>query len=82
MTTGAIARRQPLDTLGAAAYLNVLPSYLERLRCNGDGPVFVKRNGLVRYDCDDLDTWFEAGKRRFTRLVEGGIDREDTDTPE
>lgn len=66
MLTDPKERRPPLDTPAAAAYLNVLPSYLERLRCNGDGPVFIKRNGLVRYDPDDLDAWLEAGKRQST----------------
>lgn len=66
MLTETKERRPPLDTPAAADYLNVLPSYLERLRCNGDGPVFVKRNGLVRYDPDDLDAWFEGGKQRST----------------
>jgi Helix-turn-helix domain len=68
MSTETKERRPPLDTPAAADYLNVLPSYLERLRCTGDGPVFVKRNGLVRYDPDDLDAWFEGGKQRSTRL--------------
>jgi hypothetical protein len=58
----AKSRRLPLDTPAAANYLNVLPSYLERRRCNGGGPVFIKRSGLVRYDPDDLDAWLEAGK--------------------
>jgi hypothetical protein len=62
-------RRPPLDTPAAADYLNVLPSYLERLRCTGDGPVFVKRSGLIRYDPDDLDTWLNAGKRQSTSRV-------------
>ena len=66
MLIGAKARRPPLNTPAAASYLNVLPSYLERLRCNGGGPVFVKRNGLVRYDPSDLDAWLEAGKRQST----------------
>jgi hypothetical protein len=66
MLTKTKERRQPLDTPGAAAYLNVLPNYLEKLRCNSGGPVFIKRNGLVRYDPDDLDSWIEAGKRRST----------------
>jgi hypothetical protein len=66
MSTETKERRPPLDTPAAADYLNVLPSYLERLRCTGDGPVFVKRNGLVRYDPDDLDVWFEGGKQRST----------------
>ena len=68
MLTEIKERRVPLDTPDAAAYLNVLPNYLEKLRCNGDGPVFIKRNGLVRYDPDDLDAWIEAGKRRSTHV--------------
>ena len=66
MSTDTKERRPPLDTPAAANYLNVLPGYLERLRCNGDGPVFIKRNGLVRYDPDDLDAWIDAGKRQST----------------
>jgi hypothetical protein len=60
------AHRSPLHTAEAAIYLNVKPNYLERCRCDGDGPVFIKRNGLVRYDPADLDAWLEAGKRKST----------------
>jgi Helix-turn-helix domain len=66
MITKTKERRQPLDTPAAADYLNVMPSHLERLRCNGGGPVFIKHNGFVRYDPDNLDEWLEAGKRRST----------------
>lgn len=59
-------RRPPLDTRGAAAYIGARPNYLEKLRCTGSGPTFIKRNGLVRYDPDDLDAYLEAGKRRST----------------
>lgn len=58
--------RELLDTRGAAAYVKALPNYLEKLRCKGGGPVYVKRNGMVRYDLADLDTWLNAGKRRST----------------
>jgi hypothetical protein len=73
MSTEIKERRPPLDTPAAACYLSVLPSYLERLRCNGDGPVFIKRNGLVRYDPNDLDTWLEAGKRQSTSCSAGAL---------
>jgi hypothetical protein len=66
MLTETKERRAPLDTAAAATYTNVLPNYLEKLRCNGSGPVFIKRNGLVRYDPNDLDAWLEAGKKRAT----------------
>ncbi|OSJ36765.1 hypothetical protein BSZ19_02660 [Bradyrhizobium japonicum] len=59
-------RRPPLVTAAAALYLNVQSNYLEKLRCNGSGPVFIKRGGLVRYDPDDLDAWLDAGKRQST----------------
>jgi hypothetical protein len=69
MSTETKERRPPLDTPAAARYLTVLPGYLERLRCDGDGPVFIKRKGLVRYNPDDLDAWLEAGKRTSTSDV-------------
>jgi hypothetical protein len=66
MLTEIKERRPPLDTDSAAVYTGTKPNYLEKLRCNGDGPVFIKRNGLVRYDPIDLDAWLEAGKRHST----------------
>ena len=66
MLTETKERRPPLDTDAAAVYTSTKPNYLEKLRCNGDGPIFIKRNGLVRYDPDDLDAWLEAGKKRST----------------
>jgi hypothetical protein len=69
-STAVKGRRPPLDTAEAAIYTNTKPNYLEKLRCTGDGPVFIKRNGLVRYDPDDLDAWLEAGKRRSTSETE------------
>jgi len=69
MLTEMKERRPPLDTDAAAIYTGTKPNYLEKLRCNGDGPVFIKRNGLVRYDPNDLDAWLEAGKRQSTSIV-------------
>jgi hypothetical protein len=66
MPTETKERRPPLDTAEAAIYTNTKPNYLEKLRCTGGGPVFIKRNGYVRYDPEDLDTWINAGKRRST----------------
>lgn len=59
-------RRPPLDTKAAATYTSTKPNYLEKLRCTGDGPIFIKRKGLVLYDPDDLDAWLDAGKRTST----------------
>jgi hypothetical protein len=66
MLTKTKERRPPLDTVAAATYIGAKPNYLEKLRCNGDGPIFIKLNGLVRYDPDDLDAWLDAGKRTST----------------
>jgi hypothetical protein len=59
-------RRPPVDTKGAAAYTNLLPNYLEKLRCTGDGPIFIKRGRRVLYDLDDIDAWLDSLKRRST----------------
>lgn len=66
MLTKTKERRPPLDTAAAATYIGAKPNYLEKLRCNGDGPTYIKLNGLVRYDPDDLDAWLKAGKRTST----------------
>src|SRR5882724_5179583 len=73
MLTEMKERRPPLDTDAAAVYTGTKPNYLEKLRCNGDGPVFIKRNGLVRYDPNDLDAWLEAGKRQSTSRSAGTL---------
>jgi len=71
MQTQTKERRPPIDTEAAATYTGTKPNYLEKLRCTGGGPIFVKRGGLVRYDPDDLDAWLEAGKRRSTSETRG-----------
>jgi len=61
-STAVKERRPPLDTREAATYVNERANYLEKLRCIGGGPVYIKRKGKVKYDPDDLDT----GKRTST----------------
>ncbi|MCK1304712.1 MULTISPECIES: hypothetical protein [unclassified Bradyrhizobium] len=58
--------RPPVDVKGAATYTGFGEGYLNKLRCKGGGPVYLKRNGVVRYDLDDLDDWLAAGKRKST----------------
>ncbi len=69
-STAVKERRPPLNTAEAAIYTSTKPNYLEKLRCTGSGPVFIRRNGMVRYDPDDLDAWLNAGKRRSTSETE------------
>lgn len=47
-----------LDTNQAAAYTGLAASYLEKLRCIGGGPRFIKYGRrAVRYRQQDLDQW-------------------------
>ena len=45
------------DTKAAAAYLDVHPAHLPRLRSEGKGPAFFKRGARVFYRRADLDAW-------------------------
>ena len=54
---------QPLNTLnteGAAAYLGLAESTLEKARVTGTGPDFVKLGRAVRYRVADLDGWLAS----------------------
>lgn len=61
--------RAPVDVKGAAAYTGFGEGYLNKLRCKGGGPLFIKRAGVVRYDPDDLDAWLAGLKRKSTSDV-------------
>ena len=52
-----------LTTAQAAAYICKSASWLNKSRMTGDGPVYLKIGGAVRYLPSDLDAWL-AGKRR------------------
>ena len=53
-----------MTTIDAAAYLGLSPKTLERFRCEGNGPVFVKagpgKRARVRYRQRDLDAWLDG----------------------
>ena len=55
-----------LSTPVAADYLGLSPSFLNKLRCTGGGPCFVKLGRRVRYQKTDLDCWLETCRRRST----------------
>lgn len=61
--------RPPLDTKNAAAYTGFTEGYLNKLRCYGGGPIFIKRAGVVRYDPNDLDAWLSSLKCKSTSDV-------------
>lgn len=60
-----------LNTREAAAYVRLGKPTMERFRISGEGPVFVKLGGAVRYRKTDLDSWIET--RRVRSTSEGGV---------
>ena len=58
--------RNYLNTREAAAWLNLSPRTLDRYRVNGDGPVFHRFGGRVRYLVTDLEDWASARRRVST----------------
>lgn len=55
-----------LTVAGAAAYIGLSASTLNKLRVFGGGPVFLKLGRRVVYDPADLDIWLCARRRRST----------------
>ncbi|MGB9154082.1 MAG: helix-turn-helix domain-containing protein [Alphaproteobacteria bacterium] len=55
-----------LRTKEAAAYLNLTPQTLERLRSRGGSPIFAKLGRIVIYDIADLQAWVDSKKQPST----------------
>ena len=53
-------------TSDAAAYCGCSKSTLEKLRCTGGGPAFIKLGRTVVYDTADLDAWLASRRRLST----------------
>lgn len=49
-----------LRTREAARYCGFAKSTLEKFRCAGGGPRFIRRGSAVHYDVLDLDHWLAA----------------------
>lgn len=57
-----------LNVREAAARLGLSKSTLDKMRCAGKGPQFVKSTDrAVRYDKADLDAWVDARRRNKTK---------------
>ena len=57
--------RRVLRTPGAAEYVALSPSWLEKLRLAGGGPRFLRLGGrAVGYDIRDLDEWLDSQRER------------------
>ena len=50
----------------AAAYIKMAVQTMERFRLTGEGPIFAKLGGSVRYRRCDLDAWIESRLVRST----------------
>jgi hypothetical protein len=53
-----------LRTESAAVYCGLSPRFLEKLRCVGGGPPYLKVPGhrVVLYAREDIDDWLHAGR--------------------
>lgn len=50
----------------AADYLGLAVSTLNKWRCHGGGPVFIKMGRAVRYRIEDLDSFITIHVRKST----------------
>lgn len=46
----------------AADYVGLSKSYLDKARCYGTGPTYIKLGSSVIYSTDDLDAWVHANR--------------------
>ena len=58
--------RQRLDVRGAAQYVGVSKSLLDKMRTAGVGPDHFRVGARVVYDATHLDAWLESKKVRCT----------------
>ncbi|WP_082653933.1 helix-turn-helix transcriptional regulator [Bradyrhizobium pachyrhizi] len=55
-----------LSSRAAAPLLGLSPRTLERYRCTGDGPAYVKAGRRVLYRPADLEAWITTRLRHST----------------
>jgi predicted DNA-binding transcriptional regulator AlpA len=66
----AIGSVPNLSVSGAAEYVGVSVSYLNKLRSTGGGPVYAKIGSRrIVYRLADLDAWLAASRRRSTSEI-------------
>lgn len=59
--------QSPIMTVGqAASYLGLAVSTLNKWRCHGGGPVFIKMGRAVRYRAEDLDAFMDGRRASST----------------
>jgi hypothetical protein len=68
---------QRLVTAGeAAAYLRLSTSYVNKLRVEGGGPVFLKLSRAVRYRQADLEAWISSRQHSSTSAAQLALEAE------
>jgi excisionase family DNA binding protein len=50
----------------AAEYLRLAPQTLNRMRCEGSSPPYIKLGRRVLYDRAELDAWIDKSRRVST----------------
>lgn len=60
------AQRRMLRVREAASLIGLSVSLLNKLRCTGDGPQFIKVGRSVLYDPADLSAWLDRRRRLST----------------
>jgi hypothetical protein len=60
--------RRRLNVREAAEYTGLAVATLNKYRCSGAGPAFLRPGGARRvlYDVADLDAWLAASRHRST----------------
>jgi excisionase family DNA binding protein len=58
--------RRMLRVAEAATFLGLSVSYLNKLRCNGGSPRYIKTGRAVLYDPADLETWLAERRQQST----------------
>jgi predicted DNA-binding transcriptional regulator AlpA len=58
-----------LRTSTAAAITGLSTSTLNKLRCTGGGPAFLKLGRAVRYKPDDLKDWLDSQRVQSTSEI-------------
>jgi hypothetical protein len=60
------SRRHRFDVDGAADYIGVSVSFLNKARLTGKGPTYLKIGARVMYEPADLDAWINSRRRQST----------------
>ncbi|RUV07450.1 DNA-binding protein [Mesorhizobium sp. M1A.F.Ca.IN.020.03.2.1] len=69
MSITGVEAPKTLRTDGAARYVGLSVSTLEKLRLTGAGPEYIKLGRTVVYKPEDLDAWIDGNRRKSTSVA-------------